>query len=117
MAKIFLLKPDFTDKKLSENTLYYCPYSAQILGVLNYYPRLYDELEVIFIDFERPRKGLVELVGEVSQGCPNLVIPKEEVAADDDLSYFDSYAGNYFVNSVELIARYLSGKHKVGVPH
>jgi len=117
MAKLFLLKPDFTDKKLSENTLYYCPHSAQILGVLNYYPQLKDKLEVIFIDFQRPRKGLIELVGEENQGCPNLVISKAEVDPGDDLSYFSSFGDHYFVNSDELIARYLAEKYKIGVPH
>ncbi|MFV0593250.1 MAG: DUF3088 family protein [Draconibacterium sp.] len=117
MAKLFLLKPGFTDKTLNKNTLYYCPQSAHILGVLNYYPQLKDELEVIYIDFERPRKGLVELVGEENQGCPNLVIPKSEVKPGDDLSYFSTHGDHYFVDSEALINRYFTEKYKIGVPH
>lgn len=117
MAKLFLLKPDFIDKTKDDNTLYYCPHSAQILGILTYYPKLKNELEVSFIDFERPRKGLIELVGEENQGCPNLVVPKTEITDGDDLSYFGSYGDNYFVNSDELIARYLAEKYKIGAPH
>ena len=114
MAKLFLLNPGFTDKKREANTLYYCPHSAHFLGVLNYYPKLKEELEVIFVDFERP---LVKLVGEENQGCPNLVIPKEEAGPNDDLSYFESYGDCFFLNSEEMISRYLAEKYNIGIPH
>ena len=117
MAKLFLLNPDFIDKKREDNIRYFCPHAAQMLGVLNYYPRLKGLLEVVYVDFERPRKMLVDLIGEENQSCPNLVIPKSEVTPDDDLSYFDSYAEYYFQNDEELIYRYLSEKFGIGIPH
>ncbi|WP_340114496.1 DUF3088 family protein [Maribellus mangrovi] len=117
MAKLFLLNPDFTDKKRDDNIRYFCPHAAQMRGVLEYYPKLKELLEVVYVDFERPRKVLVDLVGEENQGCPNLLIPKSEVSSGDDLSYFDSYGDYYFTNSEELIYRYLSEKYGIGIPH
>ena len=117
MAKLFLLKPDFLDKKIDAQTKFYCPYCAMVLGVLNYYPELKEKLDISFIDFERPRKQIVELIGEENQGCPNLVISKNEVEGLNDISYLNTYGDYYFINSAPLIAKYLSAKYNVGTPH
>ncbi|WP_242157233.1 DUF3088 family protein [Aestuariivivens sediminis] len=117
MAKLFLLKPDFSDKNMDDKARYYCPYCAMILGVLNYYPRLKDELDISFIDFERPRKQIVDLIGEDNQGCPNLILNKEDVAELGDISYLKPYGAYYFVNSAPLIARYFSEKYHIGKAH
>lgn len=86
MAKLFLLKPDFIDKNRDAHTKYFCPENAMINGVINYYPKLKELLEIEYIDFERPRKQLIKLVGEENQGCPNLIISKNEIEGYTDVA-------------------------------
>jgi len=117
MAKLFLLKPDFTDKNRDANAKYFCPENALIIGIINYYPKLKDLLEIEYIDFERPRSKLVKLVGEENQGCPNFVLSKTEIDDNTDVSYFGSFEQNLFVNDPLLIAKYLSEKYKIGIAH
>ncbi|SDQ75873.1 DUF3088 family protein [Flagellimonas zhangzhouensis] len=117
MAKLFLLKPDFSDKNMDENAKFYCPSCAQILGVITYYPVLKEKLDIIYIDFKRPRKEIVDLVGEENQGCPNLIFEKDELSDLDDLDYLESYGEFYFQNKAPLIAEFLAEKYGIGVPH
>ena len=117
MAKLFLLKPDFIDSSRNVYTKYFCPENAMINGVISYYPKLKELLEIEYIDFERPRSKLVKLVGEENQGCPNLVISKAEIDGNTDVSYFGTFGENLFVNDPLLIARYLSEKYKIGTAH
>ncbi|WP_046245513.1 DUF3088 family protein [Hymenobacter terrenus] len=117
MTKLFLLKPDFLDEKIGPGGRpYYCPHCAMIEGVLSYYPSLRQVLAITHLDFPRPRRELVDLVGEENQGCPALIIQKEE-NADIDTSYFTAYGDFLLVNSALFIARYLADKHQVGAPH
>lgn len=117
MEKLFLLNPDFQDVKVDGTTQpYYCPHNAMIEGLLKYYPHLRNKLEIIYIDFPRPRKQLVELIGEEHQGSPCLVISKEH-SKMVDTSYFNVYDNYIFVNKKELIARYLADKYHIGKLH
>jgi Protein of unknown function (DUF3088) len=116
MIHLFLLKP-FTDPK-SDNVeqLYYCPPCTTLTGLLSYYPELKNEMEVVYVDFPRPRKIIIDLVGEENQGCPLLVIDKSD-ATDIDISYFQTYNEKFFVQSVELISKFLTAKFKIGALH
>lgn len=100
MKKLFLLKPDFRDLNRTDGKLYFCPDCAIIEGLLSYYPRLRNELEVHYLDFARPRKVLVELLGEANQSCPVLVL--------DDGS---------FLNEPNEIIQHLTENHQVGHSH
>jgi len=68
---LFLLKPGF---KSNEGGPFYCPDSAAIEGFLKYTQEIQKKIEVKRIDFPKPRKEIVELIGETNQGCPVLVI-------------------------------------------
>lgn len=117
MEKLFLLNPDFQDERVDGTTQsYYCPHNAMIEGILTYYPELKTKLEIKYIDFPRPRKQLVELIGEEHQGSPCLVISKDN-SDIVDTSYFNDSGEYLFVNKKELIARYLADKHSIGKPH
>lgn len=87
-----------------------------IEGLLKYYPELKAKLEIVYIDFPRPRKQLVALVGEENQGSPCLVISKEN-SLKVNTSYFNVYNDYLFVNKKELIAQYLADKYAIGKPH
>lgn len=116
MPKLFLLKPDFLDANMDKDAKFYCPSCAQVLGIITYYPELREKLDIIFIDFKRPRKEIVDLIGEENQGCPNLIFSKEEVAGLD-VGYLNEYGDYYFQNKVPLIAEFLAEQYGIGVPH
>jgi hypothetical protein len=117
MTKLFLLKPGFTDSKAdNEGKLYYCPHCAVIEGVIKYYPHLEEKIEIHHVDFKRPRPLIIKLIGEENQSCPVLIIDNEP---DDgtDTSYFEKYGDKFFVNSPDLILKYLAEKFGVGIAH
>jgi hypothetical protein len=117
MAKLFLLKPDFVDIKIdNEDKLYYCPQCAMISGIIKYYPQLETVLEINYVDFQRPRKAIIELIGEDNQSCPVLIIENSQEGSVD-ISYFHSYGDILFVNSNDLIIKYLTEKYGIGIPH
>jgi hypothetical protein len=117
MAKLFLLKPDFKDSKIdNEGKLYYCPQCALIAGIIEYYPQLETMLEINYVDFKRPRKAIIELIGEDNQSCPTLIV--ENIHEENvDISYFNSYGDKLFINSTDSITKYLSEKYGIGIPH
>jgi hypothetical protein len=117
MTKLFLLKPDFEDSKTdSEGRLYYCPQCAMIAGIIKYYPQLETTLEINYVDFQRPRKAIIELIGEENQSCPALIIESNQ-EENIYLSYFNSYGDKLFINSMDSIIKYLSEKYGIGNPH
>ena len=117
MTKLFLLKPGFTDPNMdNEGKIYYCPQNAMIEGVIKYYPQLEEMIEIHRVDFKRPRQAIIELIGEENQSCPVLVIENNK---DDklDTSYFKTYGNKLFVDSTELITKYLAEKFGIGIAH
>jgi hypothetical protein len=117
MPKLFLLKPDFKDSKIdNEGKLFYCPQCALIAGIIKYYPQLETLLEINYVDFQRPRKAIIELIGEDNQSCPTLII--ENIQEDNvDISYFNPYGDKLFINSTDSILKYLSEKYGIGNAH
>jgi len=116
MDKLFLLKPSFADTNLDENRVFYCPSCAAIEGVLSYYSHLRQKLEVVYVDFPRPRKEIVDLIGEAHQGCPVLVM--DEARAGVQLMDFIKEAnGKQFINATEGIMQYLAVAYGIGYPH
>jgi hypothetical protein len=117
MPKLFLLKPDFKDSKSdNEGKLYFCPQCAMIAGIIKYYPQLETMLEINYVDFKKPRKAIIELIGEDNQSCPVLVIENNQ-EENVDLSYFKSYGDKLFINSTDSILKYLSEEYGIGNPH
>ena len=115
--KLFLLKPGFKDRNTDYgDKFYFCPQCAMIEGIIKYYPQLATLIEINYVDFSRPRKAIVELIGEENQSCPALII---ENYSDEnvDLSNFLSSADKLFTNSTDFIAKYLAEKYGIGYPH
>ena len=110
------MKPDFEDQNLDPNKLYYCPECAIIEGILMYYPQLRHHLQIIYINYPRPRKILVDLLGEENQGSPVLVLDNA-LEENTDISYFQYYGSVKFVNTVDAICRYFSDKFGVAAMH
>jgi hypothetical protein len=100
MERLFLLKADFEDKNRADGKLYFCPECSPIEGLLSYYPKLRNELEIHYLDFSRPRPVLVELLGEENQSCPVLVLDNGS-----------------FINDMNEIIRYLTENYQIGHKH
>lgn len=116
--RLFLLKPNFVDTKIDHNGFaYYCPDCAMIEGVLAYYPQLKNDIEIIYVNFERPRQLIIDIIGEENQGCPLLIISDKSENNHFDTSYFKSSGRFKFVSSVNFIAKYLSDKFGIGQLH
>lgn len=111
MDKLFVLRPGFDDG----GTTYFCPYSAQVIGFLAYYPQVKDTIELVELAFPKPRHPLVDLLGESHQAAPMLVlagtpasVPKVTVAEANGHSYVEK--------TIEIL-RYLAATRGVPGPH
>jgi hypothetical protein len=100
MKRLFLLKADFKDESRADDKRYFCPDCVMIEGLLSYYPRLLNELEVKYVNFARPRPALVDLLGEENQSCPVLVLED-----------------GTFINDTAGIIQHLIEKHQIGHAH
>jgi len=100
MKKLFLLKADFQDASRADGLRYFCPDCVMIEGLLSYYPRLLDELQVKYVNFARPRNPIIDLIGEENQSCPVLVLED-----------------GTFINDPEKIIDHLTVFHKIGRRH
>ncbi|HEY5934226.1 MAG TPA: DUF3088 family protein [Kofleriaceae bacterium] len=108
---LFVLRPGFDDK----GTTYFCPFSAQVIGFLSYYPHVRDSIDVVEVDFPKPRVPVVELVGELHQAVPLLVLGEDPVIVPD--VRIDQANGNRFVEKTIQILKYLAATRSCPMPH
>jgi hypothetical protein len=111
--KLFLLKPGFMDQ---DQGPYFCPGCAQVEGMLSYCPELRDKVEVVYIDFPRPRPAIAELIGEANQGCPKLVLAAAPTTIPEGVGLRQSQ-GNFFVDDAREVCLYLAHVFGVSKPH
>jgi hypothetical protein len=113
--QLFLLKPDFRD---DSGGPWYCPSCATLEGVLGFYPRLRDVINVQYVDFPRPRAAVIAAIGAANQGLPVLVV-SPGAGADAALAGLDvrEAQGKRFLQSPGDIGKYLARRHGIGEPH
>lgn len=111
--KLFLLRPGFLDQGQGP---YFCPGCAHVEGMLSYHPELRDKVEIIYLDFPRPRPALIELIGEANQGCPKLVLAAAPAVIPEGVGLRQSN-GNFFVDEAKEVCLYLAHAHGVSRPH
>jgi DUF3088 family protein len=109
---LFVLTPGFEDK----GQTWFCPFSAQVIGFLTYYPQIKTTLELREMPFPRPRKGLVELVGEANQSMPCLVLADGSPTEVANVT-IGEFEGRRFVSKTIEILRYLATTRGVPLPH
>lgn len=107
---LFLLKPDFHN---GDKGPFYCPECALVEGMLSFYPKLRHKLDVHYVDFARPRAGIVALLGEEHQGCPVLVLAEGRRVLDPGVEVKEAQ-GRRFIGNESHIRRYLSATFGVG---
>lgn len=110
---LFLLKEAFVD---GGGQPYFCPDCATVNGVLSYFPALRHDLDVRYVDFQRPRSEIVALLDEAHQGCPVLILSKPP--AMDALEMVSGQVnGRYYVSGAKNITKYWSHVHGISRPH
>lgn len=108
---VFVLRPGFTD----HGTTYFCPYSAQVIGFLTYYPQVRDSIDMVELEFPKPRHPLVDLVGDEHQAAPMLVLGGAPVNVPNVT--VGEANGHRFVEKTIEILRYLAATRSVPAPH
>lgn len=108
---LFVLTPGFADK----GSTYFCPFSAQVIGFLAYYPQIRDSVDVVELGFEKPRRPLADLLGEAHQGAPMLVLGGDPVPVPDVT--IAEANGHQYVEKTKEILRYLAATRSVPLPH
>lgn len=109
--RLFVFRPGFTDKGAS----WFCPYCAQVIGFLTYFPEVRDSLEIAELEFEKPRTSLVDLLGEDHQAAPMLVLGGAPVNVPGVT--IGEANGHRFVEKTRHILQYLAATRGVPGPH
>lgn len=109
---LFVLKPGFEQ----EGERYFCPYSAQLIGMLTYYPELRATLELVELDFAKPRRPLSDLLGEEHQAPPTLVLGNSSVHEVPGVSICEANGHRFIPKTLEIL-RYLAVTRGLPLPH
>jgi hypothetical protein len=110
---LFLFRPGFLDR----GERWFCPYSAQVTGMLSYFPALRAGLEVVELDFPRPRQPMIDLVGPDHQAAPLLVLAPGAADVDVPRVTIGQANGRRFVEKTIEILRFLAATRGVPGPH
>jgi len=112
---LFLLPPDFSDPVAGPEA-FYCPDCAAVQGLLTYFPKLKDQLDIRVVGFEKPREQIMGLLGRQYQGCPVLVIDDSR-PTPAGLQVQVSAHGKRFVPGAKAIGTYLAAVYGISKPH
>lgn len=80
---LYILTPGFDDPAYPGKT-FYCWHCALMEGVLASFPELAAKLDVRRIAWPKPRREIVELLGEAHQSLPVLVLTEGGFIDDKD---------------------------------
>lgn len=108
---LYVLAPGFDDG----GTTYFCPFSAQVTGYLGYYPQVKATLDIVELDFKKPRKPLSDVLDEQHQAAPMLVLGGEPVRVPDVA--IGETNGRKFVEKTKEILKYLAATRSTPAPH
>ena len=117
MDILFLLTPGFTDSaRDAEGKRYYCPDCAFLEGVLACCPALRTQLDIRYVAYPRPRREIVELVGDAHQGCPNLILERANNTFVE-AARFHRFGDRLHSTDTRVIVDYLADRYGALVAH
>ena len=94
---------------------FYCPDCGIIEGFLAYNQNIKEQLEIISVEFKRPRPKIIEYLGEENQGSPVLVLDDSNQIPDGAKKSLST--GKTFIDDPILICDYLGKRFKGVRPH
>lgn len=109
---LFMLNPWTED---NNQYSYYCPDCGVVEGFLFYSPEIRNEIEIISVDFARPRNGIIEFLGLEHQDSPVLVLADDAPAYDGALQSMST--GKKFINDPLEICTFLGEIYNGVLPH
>ncbi|MBL8547216.1 MAG: DUF3088 family protein [Hyphomonadaceae bacterium] len=108
---LFIIKAPFEDREL-EGT-WFCTACATMEGALLANPHWANRIDVKRNEFPRPRREIINLIGEENQSMPVLVLA-DGAPPPPDAKQFE---GRYFLDDPKPITRYLAATHGGAGPH
>jgi hypothetical protein len=109
---LYVFRPGFSD----QGEIWFCPYSAQVIGMLTYYPRLRETLDVVELDFAKPRYPVATMLGAENQSLPVLVLGADSPGAAADVKVAEADGVRYVSRTIEIL-RYLAVTRDLPRPH
>jgi len=108
---LFIIKAPFEDWAL--DGAWFCTSCATMEGALLANPHWANRIDVKRSEFPRPRREIINLIGEANQSMPVLVL------ADGSKPPADAkeYEGRYFLDEPKPITRYLAATYGGAGPH
>ena len=111
--RLFLLRPDWVD----QDRLWSCMACAAVEGCLGYYPAVREALDIAYLPYERPRRPVVDLLGEVHQNLPTLILAAPFAHPDLRDGDLQCVGDLWFATNEGPITRVLAARHGVSPPH
>ena len=94
---------------------FYCPGCGVVEGFFTYSKEIRNAIDIVIVNFERPRPLVIEQLGEENQGCPVLVLNGDQAPPENAKKSFST--GKFFIDDPVEICDFL-GKTFDGVrPH
>ena len=109
---LIIIKPDFADPAYPD-TRFYCWHCALMEGVLASFPELATRIDVLRIEWPRPRREVIELIGPENQSLPVLILADD---ADESLAT-GRFEGRRFVEGKDAILAALARRHGIPFAH
>ncbi|MCG8643839.1 MAG: DUF3088 domain-containing protein [Desulfobacterales bacterium] len=94
---------------------YYCPDCALVEGFLAYSPHVRDVVNIISVEFQRPRQMIVDLLGAENQDSPVLVL--DETQEIPSCAQKSLTTGKAFINDPRTICEFLGEAFDAVRPH
>lgn len=109
--RLFMLNPWKEDDKGP----FYCPDCGVVEGFFVYSPEVRQKIEIILVDFPRPRNPVIESLGAENQECPVLVLDDAAPRFEGTKKSFST--GKTFIDDARLICDYLGAAFGGVKPH
>ena len=106
---LYLLKRDFNDGGKE----YFCPYCMKVEGLMAMFPEIRHNVEVRYVDFQKPRSDLPVLLGETNQVCPNLVLNEGDQFGSEKFSVSASTGMRHIDKTDDIIQYFIE---RFGLP-
>lgn len=89
---------------------FYCPDCGILEGFLAYNPDIRKQLEIIYVDYKRPRQKIIKYLGAENQESPVLVLEDSNQVLDGVKKSFST--GKTYIDNPILMCNYLGKRFK-----
>lgn len=109
---LFMLAPWFEEDGQGP---FYCPDCGVVEGFFFYSPEIRDAIEIITVEFPRPRNEIVKLLGLENQNSPVLVLDDEGEIPEEAQQSLST--GKRFLSDPIQICNFLAERYDGVKPH